>query len=174
MDRNDSQTPFAISGEREAGTNVLFGPVGEVRENLVFRHSRSEVLKDALYGHAQSTDARLAVSLIWFDSNKMGVVHTPTVIRGNWNVNATPMHIESSSTGHQAAARGMPERNGATFRPGECQCLAPESFVQGGSNIFARVVFVCLFGLVLFLPATDTPREQPRVSEAGGRAETLS
>ncbi len=35
LERNDSQTPFTIRGERQAGPNVLVGQVGKVRENLV-------------------------------------------------------------------------------------------------------------------------------------------
>lgn len=70
---------LTISREGEASTDVLGCEVGEIGEDLPFRHPGSEILEDIVHGNAQPADARLSATLARLNRDDISVVHMPMV-----------------------------------------------------------------------------------------------
>lgn len=64
---SDERLPLALSSVGEAGTNVLLGEVGEIRQNLRHGHTRREIREDVVNGDPHPADAGLTATLSGLD-----------------------------------------------------------------------------------------------------------
>ena len=69
------QPPLAISGEREAGPDVLARQVREVPEQIVLGHARRQVVEHVGDRYPQATDARLAAAFSRLDGDPIQARH---------------------------------------------------------------------------------------------------
>lgn len=69
--RHGYQLSLSVSGEGQAGPDVLPGKVGKVAQDLILRHAGSEVLQDVIDRDAQPADAGLATALPLLDGDSV-------------------------------------------------------------------------------------------------------
>ena len=70
-----SQTPFPVGGEGQTGSNVFFCQVGEVTQDLVFRHSGSEIVQDIVDCYPHAPDAGLPAPYSRLDRDDLTIIH---------------------------------------------------------------------------------------------------
>src|ERR1035437_531987 len=69
---------FTVSGVREAGPDVLGCQIREILQNLLLRHSGSEVVQHVIHGHPHPTNARLAAAFPQFNGDNVPIIHGAT------------------------------------------------------------------------------------------------
>ena len=76
---HDECLPLAIRGVTQAGEDIFFGERGKVSQDLLVTHSRRKVREHIIDRDPQPANARLATPLARLDSDKVRVVHTPSL-----------------------------------------------------------------------------------------------
>ena len=69
------ETAFTVSGESEAGLQILGGKIGKVGEDFLFGHAAGEIVEDIVNRDAEPADARFAAALVGFDRDDVLVAH---------------------------------------------------------------------------------------------------
>jgi len=76
------ETAFTVSGESEAGLQILGGKIGKVGEDFLFGHAAGEIVEDIVNRDTKPSDARFAAALVGFDRDDVLVVHERESARG--------------------------------------------------------------------------------------------
>ena len=77
------QFALAISSKGETRTDVFFGKIWNVMEDLFLRHVGSEIIEDAVNGYTEPPNTRLSAALPGLDRDVLLVVHNRN-IRSAW------------------------------------------------------------------------------------------
>ena len=99
--RRRDHSSLAISGEREAGPDVVACQVRKVSEQIVLGHAGRQVVEHVGNRHAQAADAWFAVAFSGLDRDPVHVRHRPSVR----NVRPTVKWRSSSGDGSRASKR---------------------------------------------------------------------
>src|SRR5437870_6183611 len=74
-----NQSAFTISGESDAGLQIVASEIRKIFKDLFFRHVGSQIFQDLIDGDSQSTNTRFATAFVWVNCDLIPVIHLPTL-----------------------------------------------------------------------------------------------